>query len=93
MINLETVQKIHDLVSKYHDKFALLQCVSSYPTPLEDINLQVLSLLQTTFPETLIGYSGHELGIHVSVAAVALGAKVRSQTIFSKPPFIASLDN
>ncbi|KAH1005396.1 hypothetical protein HUJ04_006394 [Dendroctonus ponderosae] len=76
MIDLKTVQKIHGLVSKHHKNFALLQCVSSYPTPCEDINLQVISLLQKSFPDTLIGYSGHELGIHLSVAAVALGAKI-----------------
>lgn len=31
---------------------------------------------QKEFPDIPIGYSGHETGIHVSVAAVALGAKV-----------------
>lgn len=36
----------------------------------------LLQEYQKEFPDIPIGYSGHESGIHISVAAVALGAKV-----------------
>lgn len=38
--------------------------------------LSLLQEYQKEFPDIPIGYSGHESGIHISVAAVALGAKV-----------------
>lgn len=76
MCSLAQVEAIYQLMSKYHCNFALLHCTSAYPTPFNQINLKVIPEMQKTFPDTLIGYSGHEIGIHVSVAAVALGAKV-----------------
>lgn len=76
MQSLDSVIKIYKIVSKYHKNFSLLHCVSAYPTPYEDINLQVIHLFKEEFPDIAIGYSGHELGIHISIAAVAMGAKV-----------------
>lgn len=76
MQEFETVKKIHATVSKYHKNFSLLHCISAYPTPHKEINLNVIKLYQQEFPDIIIGYSGHELGIHISTAAVALGSKV-----------------
>lgn len=73
---MATVKKIYKIVKKVHSKFALLHCVSSYPSPPEEINLQVLKTYQQYFPDIVTGYSGHEVGYAVSTAAVALGAKV-----------------
>lgn len=55
-------------------KFILLHCNSTYPAPLHDINLGWIKELSKI--HNLVGYSGHERGISVSLAAVALGAKV-----------------
>lgn len=55
--------------------FALLHCNSAYPAPFKDINLNYLQRLQQ-FGGGVVGYSGHERGIHVVMAAVALGARV-----------------
>jgi len=55
--------------------FVLLHCNSTYPAPFKDINLNYLKTLQG-YSENVIGYSGHERGISISIAAVALGAKV-----------------
>ncbi|XP_030752596.1 sialic acid synthase [Sitophilus oryzae] len=76
MINFDTVKRIYDLVSKYHNNFALLHCVSAYPTPYENINLNVLNAYIKEFPDIVIGYSGHEIGIQPTVCAVAIGAKI-----------------
>lgn len=76
MQNFDTVRKIYDTVSKQHKNFALLHCISAYPAPYEDINLNVLQLFKSEFQDIPIGYSGHELGIHISTASVALGSKV-----------------
>lgn len=55
-------------------QFVLLHCNSTYPAPLHDINLKWMKSIEAIHP--LVGYSGHERGIAVSIAAVALGAKV-----------------
>uniref|UniRef100_A0AAG5CT14 AFP-like domain-containing protein n=1 Tax=Anopheles atroparvus TaxID=41427 RepID=A0AAG5CT14_ANOAO len=55
---------------------ALLHCVSAYPTPPEDTMLQLIPLYRRHFPELTVGYSGHELGLQLTVASVALGAKI-----------------
>jgi N-acetylneuraminate synthase len=55
--------------------FVLLHCNSTYPAPFKDINLNYLKTLQG-YSDNVIGYSGHERGISIALAAVALGAKV-----------------
>lgn len=55
-------------------QFVLLHCNSTYPAPLHDINLKWMHQMRQFHP--LVGYSGHERGINVSLAAVALGACV-----------------
>ncbi|MBK1650483.1 N-acetylneuraminate synthase family protein [Rhabdochromatium marinum] len=55
--------------------FALLHCNSTYPTPYKDVNLSYLARLKQ-LSGALIGYSGHERGIAIPVAAVALGARI-----------------
>lgn len=52
-----------------------LHCNSTYPTPYKDINLNYLPRLKK-ITKSLIGYSGHERGISIPMAAVSLGVKV-----------------
>ncbi len=51
----------------------LLKCSSSYPSPLEDINLRNITYLSDSF-DKLVGLSDHTLGISIPIASVALGA-------------------
>nr|WP_255768920.1 N-acetylneuraminate synthase family protein [Maritalea mediterranea] len=55
--------------------FALLHCNSTYPTPYKDVNLKYLEKLRRIHGG-VIGYSGHERGVEVPVASVALGASI-----------------
>jgi len=55
--------------------FALLQCQSTYPAPFKDVNLRYMDRL-AEIGDCPVGYSGHERGYHVAIAAVARGAKV-----------------
>jgi N-acetylneuraminate synthase len=52
---------------------ALLKCTSSYPAPIEEMNLRAISLLSETFGVPA-GLSDHTLDSTAAVAAVALGA-------------------
>jgi N-acetylneuraminate synthase len=74
MSTTEEVKFTVDFLNKRDVKFVLLHCNSTYPAPLHDINLKWIDHLQEIHP--LVGYSGHERGINVSLGAVALGAKV-----------------
>lgn len=55
---------------------ALLHCTSAYPCPPELCNLRMIPTLQARYPNTPIGYSGHETGLTETFGAVALGARV-----------------
>jgi pseudaminic acid synthase len=54
---------------------ALLKCTSAYPALPEEMNLQSIPHLATTF-KTPVGLSDHTLGSEVAIAAVALGASI-----------------
>ncbi|MFH0771193.1 MAG: pseudaminic acid synthase [Candidatus Omnitrophota bacterium] len=53
----------------------LLKCVSDYPAKTEEMNLRTMPELGKMF-KCQVGFSDHTLGAAVSVAAVALGAKM-----------------
>lgn len=55
--------------------FGLLHCRSTYPAPFYNLNLEFVSELKSRY-NVPVGYSGHERGIAVSSAAVAMGASV-----------------
>ena len=58
-----------------NDQIVLLKCTSSYPTPLEEVNLRTIDLLREKF-KVHVGLSDHTLGSVVPIGAVALGAAV-----------------
>lgn len=74
MSSIEEIKVTTDFLIKNKASFALLHCNSTYPAPIQDINLNWINSLKNIHP--IIGYSGHERGINVSLAAVSLGAKI-----------------
>lgn len=74
--NLDDIERaIKAAKSVGNNEIALLKCVSSYPSPYEDINLKVLETLARTF-NCVVGLSDHSMGDEVALGAVALGAKI-----------------
>ncbi len=65
----------HNLLKDHGVPHAVLHCNSTYPTALSDVNLNYIDRLKQ-FVDCPVGYSGHERGIHASIAAVAKGAKI-----------------
>jgi len=47
---------------------------SAYPCPVEDLNLNMIHTLKRVYPTCPVGYSGHEVGLSPTWAAVAMGA-------------------
>lgn len=74
MSSVSEVQITTDFLNFRAAEFVLLHCNSTYPAPFHDINLSWLERLKQIHP--LVGYSGHERGISVSLASVGFGAKV-----------------
>ncbi|MBF0558395.1 MAG: pseudaminic acid synthase [Nitrospirae bacterium] len=58
-----------------NEQIALLKCTSSYPAPMEELNLRTIPNMAETF-QTVVGLSDHTLSISVPAASVALGAKI-----------------
>lgn len=58
-----------------NENVALLKCTSSYPAPINEINLKTIPNMKDTF-DVLTGLSDHTMGNTVSVGGVALGAKI-----------------
>tara|TARA_B110000211_G_scaffold46695_1_gene50058 strand:- start:10439 stop:12691 length:2253 start_codon:yes stop_codon:yes gene_type:complete len=67
----QTVRFLDSLGSNY----VLLHCNSTYPTPFKDVNLNYITRLKKITGQ-LVGYSGHERGIFIPIASIALGACV-----------------
>lgn len=56
------------------DNLLLAHATSAYPCPEQDLNLRMLHTLKRKYPQVPIGYSGHEVGLAPTWAAVAMGA-------------------
>ncbi len=72
---MHSLEEIGEVVDKFKTKncpFELMHTVSTYPMKDEDANLLMINTLRDTF-NCNVGYSGHENGRAVSVAAAALG--------------------
>lgn len=54
---------------------SVLHCNTQYPTPMEDVNLNVIPMMKEKLG-ICIGYSDHTKGIEIPIAAVALGAEI-----------------
>ena len=72
MHTLEEIGKVVDLFRSRDCPFELMHTCSTYPLEVKNANLRVISLLRERF-SCDVGYSGHETGLAVSIAAAALG--------------------
>ena len=73
---MSTMDQIRHAVSIFEKagcSYELMHCNSTYPMDPSDANLRVINTLRNEFGCN-VGYSGHEVGVIVSCAAVALGA-------------------
>jgi N-acetylneuraminate synthase len=72
---MSTMEQINKAVS-FMDKNNLMiaHATSAYPCKNEELNLKMIETLKRKFPDIPIGYSGHEVGLAPTWAAVALGA-------------------
>ncbi len=74
--DLSDVDRAVELLSSAGSDFAILQCTAGYPPKYEELNLRVISTFRERYPNTVVGYSGHDSGIAMSLVAYVLGARV-----------------
>jgi len=72
---MSTMDEIRDAIERFGtDNLMVAHSTSAYPCPPHELNLRMVETLMDMYPDTPIGYSGHETGLATTVAAVALGA-------------------
>lgn len=73
---MEDVERAYEALSAVTSEFAILQCTAAYPPAFEQLDLGVIPTYRERFPETVIGYSGHDNGIAMATVAYTLGARI-----------------
>lgn len=74
--NLDDVKRAQDMIMSINPQLAVLQCTATYPSDFSELDLHVIKTYQEHFPENVIGFSAHDNGIAMSVAAYVLGARI-----------------
>lgn len=74
--NWNTMDKAVSVLTEQGAPLIMLQCTASYPAPPSLLNLDRITLMRNRYPEHIIGFSDHEDGIAMGVAAYTLGARV-----------------
>ncbi|KXK61853.1 N-acetylneuraminate synthase [Micromonospora rosaria] len=74
--DLADVVRAVETIVPINANLALLQCTAIYPAVPAELHLAVITTLRETFPDLVIGFSGHDTGTAASTIAYALGARV-----------------
>jgi N-acetylneuraminate synthase len=80
MSTLDETDQAVEWMREENSEFALLHCNSTYPAPLEDLNLRCIQTLRDRY-DCEVGYSGHEFRLGTTVASVYLGATILERHI------------
>jgi N-acetylneuraminate synthase/sialic acid synthase len=73
---IEDVKRAYDTLLPINPQLCFLQCTAGYPASFDELDLRVITQYRELFPKAVIGYSGHDNGIAMPVAAYVLGARV-----------------
>jgi sialic acid synthase len=74
--SIEDVDAAIATIKEEGTPLAVLQCTAAYPPRYEELNLNVIKTFRDRYPDVVVGYSGHDSGIAMSLAAYILGARV-----------------
>ena len=76
MSTVEEISRAVSVLELFTDQIALLACVSTYPAKTEELQLKRIETIRRLWPQCEVGYSGHEVGLSTTIAAVAMGARL-----------------
>lgn len=74
MSDEELMEKVVNLLGE--ENLVIMHCNSSYPAKEHELDLHNISRLIKKYPQSFVGYSGHEVGLYSTLAAACLGACV-----------------
>ena len=63
MQNIQSIEASVTILREADIPFALLECTNLYPSPPEIVSLQGISELKKAFPDALVGFSDHSIGV------------------------------
>ena len=77
MSTMEEVDLAVDAIKNANSncKYSILHCNSTYPAPIEDLNLKCIQTLEKKY-NCPVGYSGHEFGLTTTIASICMGATI-----------------
>ena len=75
MSTVEEIDHAVELLREENSDFALLHCNSTYPAPIEELNLNCIHTLRDRY-DCEVGYSGHEFRLGTTVATTLMGATI-----------------
>ena len=70
------IETAHTILDKGRGSLAVLQCTSGYPAVSSELDLKVIYTYTKAFPNTTIGYSGHDTGTLAACIAYSWGARI-----------------
>jgi N-acetylneuraminate synthase/sialic acid synthase len=73
---VDDVKRAHDAIMPINRQLCIMQCTAGYPAEFAELDLRVIATFRELFPDIVVGYSGHDNGIAMPVAAYVLGARV-----------------
>jgi sialic acid synthase len=73
---LEDVRRAYEELAEVNEQVVIMQCTAGYPAEWSELDLGVINTYGQLFPEAVIGFSSHDNGIAMPVAAYVLGARV-----------------
>jgi sialic acid synthase len=73
---LDDVRRAYDTIMPINPRLAILQCTAGYPAAFGELDLGVITTYRREFPDAVIGFSSHDNGISMPVAAFTLGARI-----------------
>ena len=73
---IDDVQRAYEAVMPINPQLSILQCTAGYPAAFEELDLRVIATYRERFPGAVIGFSSHDNGIAMPVAAYMLGARI-----------------
>jgi sialic acid synthase len=73
---LDDVLRAYNSIAEVNPNVAVLQCTASYPPSWDELDLRVIPTYRELFPTSVIGFSSHDSGIAMAVAAYVLGGRI-----------------
>jgi len=73
---IDDVRRAYEAIMPINRQLAILQCTAGYPAAFEELDLRVIATYREEFADAVVGFSSHDNGVAMPVAAYMLGARI-----------------